>query len=876
VSSNFQDRARRLVGTLSGRLTLALVAAIIILLLLVTCHPRALESPVRSTSMPPNAAVTNSPASPAATSSSAATAAIPVPQAPLPPGGSSSGTGTHRSNLFKAARRKASAPRTAAAGSPSARPQTTPKAAAPAAPSELLLEVHINQQPGHETALLLGTGTAPDKGLYAKGADLERWRLCLPNTQPRLFQGEKFFALDAIPDLSYRLDGATQTLWISAPPTAFTGTVVDGLFSQNPRPQHTPWGGFFNYDFLGTRSSTLDSVNGLFEAALFNDWGVGSSTFLGQNINLADRQWVRLDTVWTHDDPARMATLKLGDTVTDGGMAGLATRFGGIQYGTNFSTQPYYIAFPLPTLKGEAALPSTVQLYVNGMLKSTQQVPPGPFTVPAVPVVTGAGQTTMVVQDILGRQQVISTPFYAAPNMLKPGLNDYSFSAGALRDNYGLASNDYGPFAADGKFRHGFTSDFTGEIHGETSRDLQDASLGGTYSTPAIGALSLAAAASHSDLGDGVLGLLGWQQQWHVFNAGVNVELASSHFTELGYNGLPAPSEQTTANVGAYFGHRGSAALTYADQDNPLFGHVRLLTASYSVGVFGNGFLMVNAFRTLGGESNNGATITFTRPFGERSNVSVGVQRQSNVDHAFAQAQDSLPAGTGSGYRVSTEAGPDAVNQAEYDYQNRVGTYRVGAMTTMGETTYQGEASGALAFIGGGVFPTRLITSSFGLVQVPGVAGVTVYADNQSVGVTDKNGDALLPVLRPYENNPVSLDAQTLPLAAQVNSLNQNAVPRFSSGAVVKFPITSSRGATFTVKFEDGQPLPAGATVRIVGQQQDFPVGLNGEVYLTGLEAHNVIEATWDDKRCRTNLDMRQSRDPLPDLGTFICKRVLP
>ena len=204
---------------------------------------------------------------------------------------------------------------------------------------------------------------------------------------------------------------------------------------------------------------------------------------------------------------------------------------------------------PLPSLKGEAALPSTVQLYVNGVLKTPSRAT-GPFTVPAVPVVTGAGQATMVVQDMLGRQQVISAPFYAASNLLKSGLDDYSFSIGELRDNYGLASNDYGPFAASGLFRHGFSSDVTGELHGEVSRGLQDASLGGTYATPATGAVNLAMAGSHGNLGDGVLGLLGLQQQWQTFNAGANVQLASPRFTEPAMTGLPELLKQSARRRG--------------------------------------------------------------------------------------------------------------------------------------------------------------------------------------------------------------------------------------------------------------------------------------------------------------------------------------
>ncbi len=748
----------------------------------------------------------------------------------------------------------------------------TPPPVTASTPIELLLETHINQQAWHETDLFLGFGNTPDKNLYANGTDMERWRLSIPAATPFMYQGEKYYPLDVIPGLTYHVDTSTETLWITAPPAAFTGTVVDGLFPENPRPQHTPLGGFLNYDFLGSRNSELTSINSLLEAGLFNDWGVGTSSFLGQNINHAHSQWTRLDTTWTHDDPNNMTTLQLGDSINDSGMAGLAVRMGGIQYGTNFATRPYFITFPLPVIGGHAALPSTVQLYVNGILKESQQVPPGPFSIPAVPVVTGPGTATVVVQDMLGREQIITSSFYATANLLKAGLDDYSFSVGKLRDNYGVDSNDYGSSAATGTFRHGFTDDFTGELRGETSGSLKDASVGGIFSTPDIGVLNAAVALSHSSLGQGALGIVGYQWQGQVFTAGANIALASPEFTELGYNGLPAPRKQITASVGTFMGQAGSASLAYLDQDSPLFGEARLLTANYSVNVGRNGFFTANAFHSLNGSSNNGVFFMFTFPFGERSNVSVGVQRQNNVDQGFAQVQENLPTGTGSGYRVGAQVGPNAVNQAEYDYQNNVGTYRVGALSDGGQTSYAGEAAGSLAFIGGGVFPARQIQGAFGLVQVPGIPNVTVYANNQPVGVTDKNGDALVPIMQPYQNNPISLDAGTLPLSAQVNTLQQNAVPRFNSGVVVKFPITSTRGATLTITLQDGKPLPAGATVQIVRQQQTFPVGLDGEVYLTGLATHNRLRASWDHQSCELNVSLPQTNDPLPDLGTFICK----
>ena len=737
---------------------------------------------------------------------------------------------------------------------------------------EQLLAVVVNDQPLHETDLFLRLGVNGAALLFAKGADLKRWRMRVPDASGYSYQGDTFYSLGAVPGLRYHVDQSTQTLYITVPASAFYGTVVDGFFQQNPKPQPTPLGGFFNYDLLGTHVTGNTRINGLFEAGLFNDWGVGTSSFLDQNIGRSGSHLIRLDTAWRHDDPADMTTLVLGDSITRGGLTGLDVRLGGVQYGTNFETRPYFVTFPMPGLSGSAALPSTVDLYVNGLLKSSQHVPSGPFSVPAVPVVTGPGEATLVVHNALGQEQVITTSFYASSSLLKPGLNDYSFSFGKLRENYGLDSNSYSNFAATGLFRHGFTQHFTGEVHTEFSNLVRDVSLGATFADTNTGAIDTALAVSNSGLGSGVLGRLGLQRRWDHFSLSANVQLASPRFTELGYNGLPAPRRQIAATAGAALGkYAGSVYASYLDQDSPLFGHTRLVTAGYSVNLGRVGFFNINAFHALSGASNNGVSFTFTMPFGTRSNVSTGVSNQNGNTRGYVQVQRSLPVGTGSGYRVSTEVGPDPMTQAEYDYQGDVGTYRVGVQNIGGSTGYQAEASGGLAFIDGRVYPSRHINGAFGLVKVPDLAGVAIYADNQLVATTNAAGDALIPRLRPYQNNLLRMGVKNLPLGAQVSTLKLDAVPRYRSGVVEIFPVTNTRGATFTVHLADGKDLPPGATVHIVGDSQTFPVGLNGEVYLTGLSAHNMLEATWDHQTCRFAVAMPQSKNPIPDLGTFEC-----
>jgi outer membrane usher protein len=92
----------------------------------------------------------------------------------------------------------------------------------------------------------------------------------------------------------------------------------------------------------------------------------------------------------------------------------------------------------------------------------------------------------------------------------------------------------------------------------------------------------------------------------------------------------------------------------------------------------------------------------------------------------------------------------------------------------------------------------------------------------------------------------------------------------------VKFPIKHSRGATFTVFLEDGKPLPVGAVVQEVGRDETYSVGYGGEVYVTGLGESTHLRASWSDQSCEFDVRFTPSIDPLPDLGTFICKGVSP
>ena len=145
-------------------------------------------------------------------------------------------------------------------------------------------------------------------------------------------------------------------------------------------------------------------------------------------------------------------------------------------------------------------------------------------------------------------------------------------------------------------------------------------------------------------------------------------------------------------------------------------------------------------------------------------------------------------------------------------------------------------------------------------------------ADNQPVAKTDAKGEALIPRLRAYDKNEITINPSELPLDAKILGVRVEAVPYYRSGIEVKFPIERSNGATFTIELEDGTYMPVGAEVQIDSTQSQYAVGENGKVYVANLLAITKMHSTWHDQSCEFEVKYSPSSDPLPDLGIVICR----
>jgi outer membrane usher protein len=745
-------------------------------------------------------------------------------------------------------------------------PQTVPAEGTVLTTEEVFMEVVINQQPQGIAFIL-----RRNNRLFAEAKDLRRWRFPLPDTTPVTLDGEDFYELDAMVGLSYKFDELSQLLTIQAQPSLFDATELKGVVTKFSNPTLAPSGGFLNYDVSASHTEN----NGLLELGGFSGWGAGQTRILAKVIQ-GDTSAIRLDTTFTRDLPMQIASVRFGDAISGASSWGGAVRFGGLQWATNFSTQPGFISFPLPGMSGEVAMPSTVNLYVDDILLMSREVPSGPFSIQDMPVRSGLGDARLVVRDMLGREQVITQPFFTNFELLKPGLQDYSYELGFVRKNFGVDSNNYGQLVAVGTHRLGFTEQFTGEVHGEMLGHQQTLGLGGVMLLPINGQVSGSFALSNNVKGIGGLLRLGYVHNYRYFSFGANTQIASQRFTKLGLNPedfAPKQISRVFVNLSTY--DHGSYTVNYSQQAFRDRKGDKKLNVIYTKKVGRRGNLGVSVNRFFSGEAKTTFGMNFSMPLGKNTNASISSSRKSGRDQARLQMNRGMPAGSGLGYRIDAGLVKSDSHMVELSAKNEVGSYTLIANQSQGQMSLRGSVKGGVAILGGDAYLSRNITHSFAVVQVPGYSSVGIYVNNQLVGRTDANGNAMIPNLRPYEKNTVRIEEADLPFDAQIDILQLDAVPYFRSGLLLKFLVKRSRGALLTVVLENGEPLPAGAQAQIildnVTESEVFPVGFRGELYLTGLAASNRLSVTWEDQSCEFELPFPETTEPLPHLGTYTC-----
>jgi outer membrane usher protein len=759
------------------------------------------------------------------------------------------------------------------------------------------------------------TGTWPliDRGgvFYAPQDAFEEWRVTpqttvpgdnTPLRRPIDFRGIVYWPLSSVPGANATVDSATQSMALNFPPSAFAATRLlrEGVTRVVPSPVLTS--AFFNYDFNYAASAYRGAPSSrdlglLGEVGVSNRWGVLTNSFAGRNLTNSQiaqvlgspRSWTRLETTFTKDFPSDHRSLRLGDSATRAGMLGRNVYFGGVQFGTNFGLTPGYLSQPLPVLSGQSAAPSTVELYVNDVLRQTSIVPTGPFALDNFPALTGNGQARLVVRDLLGRETVIVQSFFTSPQLLAKGLSDWSAEAGRVRRDLGTASARYGPNFASTTWRRGMSNALTLESRAELTPQLRSFGGGVAAVLPwqMLGRAAVAAS-RESTAGSGAQWLLGIEKQDLRAGASLQAQGASVNFRQLGQDSLVAPTKlQIAANASYAFPGRGAFGVGFASITPhasaaatlgglPGSGRTAIASANYSVRVFERASVGVSASRVLTGPGGSAIGVTLVLPFEKNTVVTASAQRRDGQNEGYVTASKSPSPDTDFGWRTlaGRQQGSTRAEGGLY-YLGRYGRLTGDASAARDQSALRLGASGAVVAAGGELFATRRVDDSYALVEVEGYGDVGVGLGSAPQARTNARGIALVPRLVAYQSNSVRLQAGDLPISAELDSLELSVVPSWRSAVLVKFPVRSGRGALLKVVLADGEPAPAGATVRIEGDAQTFYVARRGEAYVTGLKTANRLQLTWKGQTCGFDAALPEgNREEFPRIGPLRCPGV--
>lgn len=717
----------------------------------------------------------------------------------------------------------------------------------------LLLDVSVNDQ-SLEGIVIVERND--DGRLMLSADDWARARLKPASAAVTLADGRIAYALDAVAGLHYDLDRSVLTLKVSAPADAFNATGMPFTMPARPGPQSPPAGFYLDYDLSSTHDRNGRGSHGaLLEGVAFNRFGTWVSGLAWRSTDGGGAA-LRTDTFWQRDLPARMQTLVIGDTVTSAGGWSRPVRYGGLRFARDFSVAPGYITYPMPSINGSAALPSTVDVLVNDRRADSASVPPGPFELTDVPVVNGAGDIQLVVRDLLGRETVIRQEYYVAPQLLARGLSDFSYEAGLVREGYGTRDDRYGNAFASGTYRRGLTDWFTGEVRAEADRDRVAAGLALTAVVGQLGVVGLAAGWSVAD---------GRQGGHYVASAqrigrrgGISVALG--HFDRdfrqfAQFDGELQPRDQATLTAGVRLGRRLTAGFNFTRRSDWSGNTFSLLGGNLGVQLEKGGFLGLSASKGLAGDRGWRAGINLVVPLGQRRTLAAGTLRQPDHTRQHSlQWSQAAPTGPGWGWRASLDDGAARRVLTEVVLNTTLGQLTADASVGRGERALRLGANGSIGRMHGLAFAARRIDEgAFAVVRVGKLAGVDVSLSNQLAARTNRNGLALVTGLLPYQLNTLSLDPDALPLDAQIGAVVATTVPYARSGAFVDFPVMRNTSALLELLRPDGSPVPAGARVSLGPGLSEFTVLRRGEVYLTGIGDAHHLQVRWQDGACSVN-----------------------
>lgn len=603
-------------------------------------------------------------------------------------------------------------------------------------------------------------------------------------------------------------------------------------------------------------------------------WRLRSNQSLRQNPE-GRREWARAYTYAQRDLPGTRANLTLGETFTSGDVF-KSLPIKGMVIASDLSMLPDVLQGYAPIIRGIAQTRAKLEILQNGYPIYSTYVSPGPYEIDDLSTAGGSGELEIVLTEADGNVRRFTQPYSTLSNLLREGVGRYSTSIG----RYNAARTLDDPMLLQGTLALGTAWDFTlyGGVMG--SDFYRAGNLGVARDMGAFGALSLDVTRSSADIDNRTTGSVDGMsyaiKYGKAFQTDTNLRFAGYRYSTEGYRDFDeavrerdrdstfrgSRRSRLEASVFQNLGNASSLNLSLSQEDywNTDY-QQRQFQLSYNKQYRGISYNLY-ASQSLsderfGNDRQLGLSLSFPLDFGHANAATL-----SFTDSGGKYSQTARLTGSTDENRLNYNAA-FSNDQNQRQSGSFAASYQapyasVGAGITQGNDyrSLSFNASGAVLVHGGGIELGPFLSDTSALVEVPGIAGVGV---TNATGVrTNDRGFALVPYLRPYRVNHLSLQTDDLGPDVEIDNGAAQVVPR--RGAVVKttFAARSVTRLAITGSTEQGLPLPFGAQVSDAQGNVLGVVGQGGQVLLSIDNEPQVLQVRWGDQseqHCQLSLD---------------------
>lgn len=704
------------------------------------------------------------------------------------------------------------------------------------------------------------------------------------------------------PEIAVRFDQARLELALDLP---------QALVTRQPRGYVAP-----EFWETGVHSATLRYDLSFFHADTSSS--VANSAYLridaGANVgswHLRHRFSLTLDedgsdydgvaTFLEHDIPSLQSRLVLGDAFTDGTVFD-SIGYRGVGIGTDDRMRPDSLSGYAPTVRGIARTTARVRISQNGVLLLETTVPPGPFEINDLFPTGYGGDLDVAILEADGSQQSFKVPFAALPQMLRPGMLRYELVGGEFRDG-DIAT---GERFVQASLQYGLTDGLTGYVGGQAAGGYGAALVGLSWNSP-VGAIAMDATWARTRMGAGAiadgyslraslaktlaptrttLSLAGYRYSsggfWSLqdalrLRAGRAANLRARERMQLTFNQtLPRRwgNLYLSGSSTRYWNSPGSVIQLQAGYNNT----APLLDSNINYGL---AYSRQRDRRS--GDTDNRLLLSLSVGLGNKPDspqVSASIARVETNGEDALNGQLSVTGTVGRvprlSYSLVATATPDHdALSVGLGYRGKRATLAATASAGTGFRQASFGMSGGLVVHPGGWTLTNQLEDTVAIVSAPGARGARVES---GTGIAlDGAGNAVIPFIRPYRVNDVSINPEGLPPDIELQSTSQQVAPRANAVVLVRFATTRGRAVAFTLALPDGRPVPFGASVRDASGAEVAMAGEYGVVFLRLPDRSGRLTARWGDgpaSACGFAYALPESTAPVLE-STQTCQPVL-